>query len=521
VLPGKTYTPDDVIAMLKRRVWYIVLSFVVITFVTALVAHFLPNRYRSEALILVVPQQVPESYVRSTVTTRIEDRLQSLKQQILSRTKLEQIIRDNNLYPRERAAGIMEDVVETMRKDINIEVIRADAIRIAYTGSDPRTVLRVTEKLASTAIDENINERAVLAEGTNQFLDTQLDAARRQLQDQEEKLKKYREQYSGELPSQAGLNLQSVQNIQLQISSLVDSLNRDRDRKMVVQGTLADLTSADSSLAPDVTGVARPLSIQEQLANAQAQLRVQEGRLTPEHPDIIRLKKNIADLQRRADAEALSTPLSPEAGPALTPGQAAKKARIRELQLELDSLDRQIATKQAEEKQLRAAAAGYQAKVEMVPARETELANLTRDYTTLQEIYSNLLAKAQESKVAANLERRQIGEQFKLLDPARLPEKPVSPNRLLINLLGALGGLVFGASLAGYREYRDSAFRTEDEVVSLLGLPVLARIPNMITAFDRERHHRRRLTLSAAGGLLSLMAVAVAWKLGMWNDLIR
>jgi len=311
VLPGKTYTPDDVIAMLKRQAGYIILSFVVIAFVTALVAHFLPNKYRSEALILVVPQQVPESYVRSTVTTKIEDRLQSLKQQILSRTKLEQIIRDNNLYAKERADGIMEDVVEKMRKDIAIDVIRADAIKIAYTGSEPRTVLRVTEKLASTAIDENMNERAVLAEGTNQFLDTQLDNARRQLQAQEVKLETYRKQYAGELPSQATVNLQSVQNLQLQIQSLTDSLNRDRDRKMVVQGTLADLTSPDSSLAPDVNGAARPLSIQEQLANAQAQLRVQEGRLTPEHPDIIRLKRNIADLQRRADAEALSTPLSP------------------------------------------------------------------------------------------------------------------------------------------------------------------------------------------------------------------
>src|SRR3954468_3496454 len=151
MLPGKAYRPEDVLLILRRRIWLLLVPFAIISAAVAAWSSKLPDRYRSETVVLVVPQQVPESYVRSTVTTRIEDRLQSLKQQILSRTKLEQIIRDNNLYPRERAAGIMEDVVETMRKDINIEVIRADAIRIAYTGSDPRTVLRVTEKLASTA----------------------------------------------------------------------------------------------------------------------------------------------------------------------------------------------------------------------------------------------------------------------------------------------------------------------------------------------------------------------------------
>jgi polysaccharide chain length determinant protein (PEP-CTERM system associated) len=523
VLPGKVYTIDDFGAALLRRKWIIIIPFVVVAFGTAVAAHFLPNRYRSEALILVVPQRVPESYVRSTVTTKIEDRLQAVRQQILSRTRLEQIIRDNNLYPDERREGIMEDVVDHMRRDVTIEVIRGDAFKLSYIGSNPRTVLKVTERLASMTIDENVNERAELAEGTNQFLDTQLANARRQLEDQEQKLKIYNQKYAGELPTQAQSNLQAAQNLQMQIQSVNDSLARDRDRRMIVQSQLNDLTAAEAQ-APTVIGDpqnARPMSAQEQLVAAQAQLRQLEARLTPEHPDLIRARRMVADLQQRADAEALSAPVTPEANQVLTPAQAARRSRIRELQLELESLDRQLATKQTQEQQLHTAAAAYQARVEVVPVRESELANLTRDYTTLQEIYKDLLAKSEESKVAANLERRQIGEQFKLLDPAQLPQKPISPNRVFIDLVGAMAGLAFGVALAGYLEYRDSSFRTADEVVTVLGLPVLARIPNMVTAFDRRKQTRRRITLSTAGVALSLMACALVWKLGILNDLLR
>ncbi len=136
----------------------------------------MPNRYRSETLILVVPQRVPESYVKSTVTARIEDRLQSISQQILSRTRLERIIQDFNLYATERRAGVMEDIVEQMRRDIDVQIVKGDAFRVSYTGDDPRTVMQVTERLASLFIEENLRDRAVLAEDSYQFLDC---AARR------------------------------------------------------------------------------------------------------------------------------------------------------------------------------------------------------------------------------------------------------------------------------------------------------------------------------------------------------
>jgi hypothetical protein len=311
----------------------------------------------------------------------------------------------------------------------------------------------------------------------------------------------------------------------MQVQAVVESLNRDRDRRLVVNGTLSDLMSSEVQQAmvvdPNAPNGGRTMTAQEQLMAAQATLRSLEARFTPEHPDVVRTKRQIAELQRRAESEAMAAPLSPEASPVVTPAQAARRERVRALQLELQSLDRQIAAKQQQEQQLRSTAASYQARIEMVPARETELAELTRDYDTLQKVYADLLAKNQESKVAANLERRQIGEQFKLLDPARLPQRPISPNRPMINLMGALVGLALGVGLAALQEYRDSSFRTEDEVGAIVGLPVLAKIPLMVTAIDRVRRRRRRFLLSGAAAAVVVGAGAVIWKTGVLEQLIR
>jgi polysaccharide chain length determinant protein (PEP-CTERM system associated) len=524
VLPGKTYAPEDFVEIASRRKWAIVLPFVFISLATVVIAHYLPNRYRSETLILVVPQQVPESYVRSTVTSRIEDRLQSISQQILSRTRLERIIQDFNLYQRERQIGIMEDIVEKMRtRDIRVETLKGDAFRIAFIGDNPVTVMRVTDRLASHFIDENLRDREILAQGTSQFLTVQLEDARRRLAEQEKKLEVYRLLHSGELPSQAAGNLQQVQNLQLQVQSVIESLNRDVDRKLIIERLLADVRAIDvqavaSAVASGDTSD-QPVSIQ--LAVAEKTLSEMQLRLTPEHPDVSRLKRRITGLKHRAEAESLAAPLSPESAAPTTPGQMLQRNRERALQLELEGLDRQIANKRAEEQRLRKLAAGYQARIEAVPARETELAELTRDHDTLQKMYADLLVKNEESKIAANLERRQIGEQFKILDSARPAEKPFSPNRTRINLLGALGGLLAGLGLAAFLEYRDASFRSQDEVSIVLSLPVLAQIPLISTPIERQQVLRKRRMIAVAAVVASIAVTAVLWRIGVFNGLLR
>jgi uncharacterized protein involved in exopolysaccharide biosynthesis len=308
----------------------------------------------------------------------------------------------------------------------------------------------------------------------------------------------------------------------MQLQALLDSLNRDQDRRLLVERSLADLKAADSQPVgvPGADNAANQPAAQ-QLAYAQQQLRDLQLRLKPEHPDIIKLKRNIAALEQRAEAEALTAPLSPDADAGASPAQLAKRSRAKELQQDLDNLDRQIASKRSEEARLHSVTAAYQARLEAVPSRETELAELTRDYATMQKIYSDLLAKTQESKVSANLERRQIGEQFKLLDPARPAEKPFSPNRSRINILGSVFGLGLGLGLAAFLEFRDSSFRNQDDVTTVLGLPVLAQIPMIVTADERRKIGRRRLVVSAAAAVLFLGAGAVVWKLGILNGLLK
>jgi polysaccharide chain length determinant protein (PEP-CTERM system associated) len=514
MLPGKQYKPEDVLQILRRRYWLVLVPFAFVAAATAVVARILPDQYRSETLILVVPQRVPESYVRSTVTTRIEDRLQSLSQQLLSRTRLERIIEEFNLYADKRKTEIMEDIVEQMREDIKIDVVRGDAFRVAYVGSEPRTVMRVTERLASSVIEENLRDRDVLAEGTTQFLEAQLEDARRRLIEHEKKLEDYRKRFSGELPTQLDANIQSVQNVQVQIQSLIESLNRDRDQRRNVERQLADLQADAPPIAPTVVTVTDGQAptggtTAQQLDVARNTLQALELRLKPGHPDIGLWKRRIRDLERKAEAEALDAPVS-DAVPArsASPVEALRQKRMAELHAEIEQLDAQITFKQNEEKRLRTLAGGYQQRIEMAPTRESELVELTRDYATLQTMYTNLLGKKEEAKISANLERRQVGEQFKLLDPARLAEKPFSPDRQRINMFGIMGGLAIGIALVMLIEYRDSSFKTDDEVASVLQLPVLAVVPVMLSDAERRAIRWRRLFLNL--GLASTVTACLA-----------
>ena len=202
----------------------------------------------------------------------------------------------------------------------------------------------------------------------------------------------------------------------------------------------------------------------------------------------------------------------------LTREEESRRDKVRELENEKDSLGRQIAFKEGEEKRLRGLVADYQARLEATPKRESEWISLTRDYATLEKAYQDLLFKSQNSKVAANLELNEIGEQFRILDTANLPERPISPNRQRINAMGVGGGLLLGLMLVALLEYRDNSFRTDDDVLSVLSLPVMAVVPVVTTAAERRRERRqRRLAWLATAALLTLCVAAVVWRLRLYE----
>jgi polysaccharide chain length determinant protein (PEP-CTERM system associated) len=507
MLPGKKYTPEDLAALLRHRIWWLLLPFAVLSAGTAITAHVLPDLYRSETLVLVVPQRVPESYVRSTVTTRIEDRLQSISQQILSRTRLERIIQEFNLYPAERRMGIMEDIVQRMKtQHIKVEVQKGDVFSISYIGRDPRTVMQVTDRLASFFIEESLRDRQALAEGTDQFLEAQLKEARERLIDHEKKLEQFRQRNAGALPSQVESNLQAASSIQVQIQAVLQSIDRGQERRITLERQLGELQSQTESSAAAAAASAGPVTVGadaqppttgsavEQLGAAQTALESARLRLRPEHPDVQRLQRLIRDLTAKVEAEALQVPVSAAATPVPTsPADAARLRRIAEIRDELDKIDSEIAAMRKEEERLRVTGSAFQARAQSAPARESELTELMRDYGPLQGLYSGLLSKKEDARIAANLERRQIGEQFRLLDPARLPERPFSPDRQMITMVGVMAGLGLGLSLVALLEYRDRSLKTDDEVALVLNLPILAVVPRMASDKDRRRERRRTL----------------------------
>jgi len=515
VIPGKQYSFDTLLQVARRRKWLILIPAVLIGVIGGAVVYHLPNLYRSETLILVVPQRVPESYVRSTVTARIEDRLQAISQQILSRTRLEQIVSDFNLYAEERAnQELMEDIVEKMRtRDIGIDIIKGDAFRVSYQAGDPRIAMRVTERLASLFIDESLRDREVLAEGTSQFLATQLDEARRQLVLNENKLQEYQRLHNGELPAQMEANLQGQHNAEMALQSLGESLNRDREQRLLLERRVTDIVEAPEEpkpgAEPKTPEVAQTLA--DELRIAEQSLLAVELKLKPEHPDVKKQRRAVEELRKRVNAHNLETTLAARPSAPVVMDYARRK-RLTDARAELENLDRSIQAKIAEENRLRGLVAMYQARIEATPVREAELAALTRDYETLQQSYRSLLQKKEESQISANLERRQIGEQFKILDPARMPEKPASPDRPRLYLIALLVAIASGLGLAALAEFFDKTLRTEADVRAALNLMVLATVPRMRERAE-SRWRLRRATVAGAAVTVIVAGATMAWSL--------
>jgi polysaccharide chain length determinant protein (PEP-CTERM system associated) len=546
MLPGQELTVDSILKLLWRRRWLLIVPSFLGVFGGLLYSRSQPSLYRSDAVIQVVPQRVPESYVSSTVTERVEDRLRALSQQVLSRTQLEKLITEFNLFSEERRKLPLEDVVQLMTKRVAIEPLaaaqtsrrdgQAEAFRVSFDYEDAAVAQKVVEKLASFFIETNARDRGTQADQTSDFLEAQLADARSRLEAQEKKLEVFRQRNSGRLPTQMQTNMQAIQNTQMSLQAMVESLARDRDRKLMLERLFSDATADQSAGAPAPAapepGAARsgeaaaalPVNAtpQQRLDAARSLRTQQEARLSPKHPDLIRLNRLIADLEKQVAAEELQRPVSPEAGQEVPASQdeARRRDRLREMRAEIESLDRQIAFKEGEERRLRGEIGAYQARLEAVPGIESEWVALTRDYDTLKESYRELLAKSENSKIAASLEQRQIGEQFRILDPPRVPLKPHSPNRIRLNAVGTVAGLGLGLLLVGLAYYQDSTMRSEADVLGVIGLPVLALLPLVSTEKDLRRQRRRGRFVAAAVVVVCLATAALAWVLRLWKFVV-
>lgn len=533
MLPNKSYTPAFFLNLLWRKRWHVAVPLVTCTLGALAFSATLEDRFQSDMLIQIIPQRVPDSYVRSTVTIRTEDRLDVVTQQVTSRTQLEQMIRDFDLYPRERARLPLETVVERMRNDIAIELVRTarnepvDAFHVRFTYGDPDVATRVTQRLGTLYIDRNARDRGALAEATNDFLKVQLQEAAGRLQEQEAKVARFREQHAGRLPYQLESNMQAIQSAGAQRQALLESMARDRDRKLMLErlynDAVADASAARTSarLAPEPREGApsTPTSPEQQLERARAGLAQMQLRLTPEHPDILRAKRTIAELEKAIASQASTgTPNAP-ADPIVT-ADMNRRERVQQMRAEIESLDRQIEFKETQQQRLNASIDDYQRRIEAVPSVESEWVALTRDYETLQQTYRSLLTKSQEARMAADLEGDNIGEQFRVLDPARVPVRPTGPNRIQINAIGLGLGLAIGLGLIAFFLLRDVSFHSEADVHDVLALPVVAVIPRIDTAADLLTRKRAERLAMVGAALFFAVSGYVFWSMKLWKFVV-
>ena len=495
----KSFDIHDYTEIFLRRIWYFLIPLIVILVAAILYAFSIPKMYRATTLILVTPQKVPDTYVRPTVTSRIEDRLQSIGQEIMSRTRLEQVIAEFKLYPGEAKSLSPEEIIERMRKNIRVEIKGKEGyFTVSYIGKDPKTVTMVTNKLASLFIEENLKLREQQAQGTSDFLSVELNAARAKLEEQEATVTDFKKKHMSELPEQRDANLKMLEQLQLQSQRVGDNLKAAQDRKVIIQKQLSDMkiqmalgpplenskvkrtaTPIQSNLSQPSRSKQNLLSLEAQLNQARNLLSELKSKYTTKHPDIVRAERYVADLEEKIqEKKAHEVKENIEVRETAISFSPVVES-VQEMESQLVTTELEMKRLQEEDSKIKTRIAGFQARVENTPMRELAMTNLTRDYQNTKEAYQTLLKKSQEAQQAENLERRQKGEQFKVIDPARIPEKPMQGMVLKILLFGLLAGLGFGFGMAFLREQMDRSFRDAGDLEATMEFKVLANIPKI------------------------------------------
>jgi polysaccharide chain length determinant protein (PEP-CTERM system associated) len=506
-------------ALLRRR-WLVIVPFFLVVIAGIIYALTAPKTYEASTLILVQRQKVPENYIKSTVSDTLTDRISTIREQVTSRTNLESLITEFGLYESkdpEKSDMTTQDKVELMRKHIEILVSRGAAFSVAFRNEDPQKTMKVANALAQNFIDENLRVREDLSVGTTNFLQRELERIEAMLKEKEAILTEYKQRHMGSLPDQLATNLQLLGELREKIVSIERSLDEARSQKVMFQGQMANMDSVTNSGPTDQLTMLDPgggMSATPELQELKDSLKALRLRYTANHPDVVKLQKMIARIeQEQAEEPAAGTDQAP-LGKVIAPGGGDLfTAQAEVLQVQMASFDQTIRDLLAQKAKLEQESSRLAQIISDTPKRQMEINALERDYDTIKKQYDSLLAKQLESQLAANMEMRQKGEQFQVIDHAKLPEKPVSPNIPRIIFLAVAVGLAAGFGLALGTEHLDPSFRDAKEVGEFLQLPVLAVIPRMRTAADIRKRRRFRVFACCLSGCLLL---AVGFGIWFW-----
>jgi polysaccharide chain length determinant protein (PEP-CTERM system associated) len=471
----------------------------------------LPTKYKSSTLILVEQPTMPEKYVAPNVNENLQDRLQSITQQILSRTRLLTIIDKLHLYSGDAAGKSADDEVELMRKDISVELVRdsrnneISAFKISYSARDPHIAQQVTSELTALFINENLRVRQAQSEGTTKFIEKQLEEARLTLSAQEEKVREFEATHDRALPTQQASNLQILSGLQGQLQNEQDSLNAARQQRVYIQTLIEQYRNLHPSHAVD--GSPSDLaSIDAELSKLRSQLADLSARYTDSYPDVRKLKAQIArtektrqDLLAALKSDSPSSSQSDKLDATAQPALLQLQSQLKANQLEITNRERAINS-------LEARIGDYQGRLNEAPSTEQQLAALTRGYDQSKANFDDLLKKKNESAMATSMEQMQQGERFTMLDPPSLPEKPDFPNRLKFCALGLVAGLGLGIIAVIVFEFLDDRLHSEKDIKALLPIAVIAEVPEIQGQRDEEIQ-KRKLVLGWATAIFVFAAI--------------
>jgi len=481
----------------SRRKWLAVVVFAAVAGAATSVALSLPNLYRAAATVLVERQQVSEAFVRPTVTAELETRLQTIREDVMSRSRLSELITKLDLFPDLRATVPLEGLVARLRREIDLELKGVDSLMsgrtstisftISYSGRDADSVARVANELALMYVQENTRLREGQATRTAEFLKTQLDEVKKELDAHDQRANDFRLSHIGELPQQINANLASLERLNTQLRLNGESQVRALDRRDRIERQRGDLAAAQP--------VAAPSADSERLAKLQQELDNLRSRFTDAYPDVVRIRTDIETLTRQIAQRAASERQA-------SPGGEA----VGRLTQSLADADTELRALKEEERVLRQSIASLEQRVDNVPKRQQEFQELNRDYETTKERYDTLLKRYEEAQLAESLEQGKNVEQFRILDPALPPREPVAPNRVRMLALGLLLaiGLAVGAVIGA--EKLDKAFHSIDDLRAFVSVPTLGRVP-LIASRAQTRRNRRRAALVAVSALAGVLLI--------------
>ena len=513
-------TLNKLLSVAIRRRWWVLIPASVIALGACLTSLLLPARYKSEATILVERQQVPERYVTANTTTDVREVLLVMADAILSRTQLLQIIDEFGLFPNERKHLVPEELVELMRRNIELEPLQKgsepkdlNAFKISFTGVDPHSAQEVTNKLTSLFISENLKSREEQSTGTTNFLADELEVTAAELKQQGNRVRDFKMHYLGELPEQQQGNLAILAGLHTQLQNTMATLDRAHEQQAYLQSLLSQYENlaAAGVPAPGTMAASPTETIKAELTRLRNEKADLLARYTAKYPDVVKIDEEIKE------TEALLAASTHAAEPTKdgTVQESSKSARSSERdattaqlksQLEANHLEIQHATEDAE--QTKARIAEYQRRLNLTPVREQELADLLRDYDLSKLHYDDLLSKKTQSELATSLERRQQGQRFRIIDPPSWPMKPSSPDHVKISLTGLAAGIAVGMALAFLAETRDHSLRDEQELRRVFAFPLMVGVPMLLSKVEERRRSRVKALEWFAGVALCLLVCA-------------